>query len=217
MGIQRESFLPAFKSLLPVSTSSDPIFGKPKKSKGWFWWPLVVAIVVSIWLLWSQPKPDERIEANQVQALERVQELLKVYAKWKRNDYDGNGRRDMPLAPLRVLRETKLVNGRSIDLIDEELAMADLRENVPMALEGYLFTVSHPDMKWPEEKMVFELAILAKPKEPGVSGSCSFFVNTSGEAWFTNVALDQDVPPWPDRRSIDAGVWSPLNLSGVAP
>jgi hypothetical protein len=167
--------------------------------------------------VWSRPKPDERIERNQVEALETVKGLLKAYARWQRNDYDGNGRRDLPLGPFRILRETRLVNGRAIDLVGEELVEADMREENPRALKGYLFTVSHPDLGWSQDEMVMELAVLAKPHQPGVSGSCSFYVSTSGEAWFTNLALEQEVPPWPDKRSIDAGVWKPLDFEGVAP
>jgi hypothetical protein len=170
-----------------------------------------------IWFAWSRPRPDERIETNQTLALERVKELLKVYKRWKRNDYDGNGRKDLPLGPLRVLRETRLVNETTIGLVGEALVRADMREKAPKALNGYLFTVTHPDLEWPKEQMVVELSILARPKEPGVSGSCSFYVNTSGEAWYTNVALEQEVPPWPDRRSIDAGVWRSLDLEGISP
>jgi len=150
-------------------------------------------------------------------ALKTLQELLKVYSKWQRNDYDGNGKSDLPLGPLKILRETRLINGHSIDLISEELVRSDLREETPKAYNGYLFTVTHPDLEWPGESMVMELAILARPAKPGVSGSCSFYVNTSGKAWFTNVALEHEVPPWPDRRSIEAGVWRPLDLERLTP
>lgn len=193
-----------------MPSSKDPIFGPTKKSVGVGWYLLWLTLVVGGLLYLKRPDPREQILENHKLAVEHLQTILRALERWKRNDYDGNGRRDYPLAPLQVLHDTTLVNGRSIELIPEALGLADLRFDAPVPQDGYVFTLSHPDHEWPRQGSSDLVSIFAKPHDPGRSGSCSFYVDTAGVAWYTNVALTLKVPPWPDRRSIEAGVWLPL-------
>lgn len=193
-----------------MPSSSDPIFGK--KSKGNGCGLVIILILLAGIVAWYAFKPDrvDVISNNQVKALEHTQSLLKALKRWRRGDYDGNGRRDLPLGELSRLRYTTLVNGREIRLISEALCQADLRLKSPQAHDGYLFTLVHLDKPWPAGGEVIHLGILARPEDPGRSGSCFFYVSTDGAAYYSDYLLSDLVPAWPSRRQLDAEIWKPL-------
>lgn len=150
------------------------------------------------------------IEKNQELALEHIDEILGALRKWKRWDYDANGRNDFPLCDLKKLVDTRFVNGEKLELISERLAKSDLRYSPPVEIDGYYFTLTHWEKSWPSSGMVKECQILAIPAVLGKTGSCSFYVNTENQAYFSNFKLDKKVPKWPDQRQLDAGVWVPF-------
>jgi hypothetical protein len=158
-----------------------------------------------------KPDPQKVIQKNQAQAIEHLKQIGRALQRWRRSDYDANGRPDLPLGPLNILRESQLINGQPLNLIPKTICAADLRHPEPIPLDGYLFTLIHPDQSWPDSiGTVSELAILAKPALPGRTGSCTFYVNTQGEAFFSNCLLPDKVPKWPDARQLEAKIWEVL-------
>ena len=158
-----------------------------------------------------RPEPQILIKNNQAKAIVHLKEIVSALKRWQRSDYDGNGRADFPLGPLRILRESKLINGHAVGLLSEDLCRADLRNENPKKLDGYFFTLTHPDLIWPAPMgTVVDCAILARPAVAGKSGSCTFYVNTQGEAYYSNCLLPEGVPPWPDARQLEAKIWQVL-------
>ena len=89
-----------------------------------------------------------------------------------------------------------------------------MRIKSPTALDGYLFGLIHLDKPWPAGGEVFQLAILARPADPGRTGACFFYIHSGGEeAYYSDYLLSDLVPPWPTARQLKAGVWKVLPLS----
>lgn len=189
-------------------TSGDPIFKKKKRS----WWPILLLAPVLFYYVhhFTKDDPSEVIAYNQKQAQQHIREIMVALKKWHRNDYDANGRPDYPLLDLRKLVEKRFINGEKFELISSELANADLRLDQALPLDGYYFTLTHWEKKWPATGMAKEVQILAIPAKLGVTGSCWFYVNTEGQAYYSNFSLKQKVPRWPDARQLEAGVWKEL-------
>ena len=187
------------------------MFGKPRRNNGKGWLLILLLLAgIGAYYKW-RPDPQIQIKNNQAKALGHLKEIMAKLKRWKNSDYDGNGRPDLPLGPLRILRESKLINGHAVGLLSEELCRADMRNESPQKLDGYYFTLTHPEHTWPSQSaMVNELYILARPAKPGISGSCTFFVSTQGNAFFSNINLPYGVPPWPDARLLEAKVWEVL-------
>lgn len=189
-------------------TSGDPIFRKKKRS----WWPFWLLVPVLMYYVhhFTKVDPSEIIASNQKQAQKHLQEILVALGKWHRNDYDANGRDDYPLLTLNELVEKRFINGEKFELISSALAKSDFRLDQPEPIDGYFFTLTHWEKKWPSTGMVKEVQVLAIPAELGVTGSCWFYVNTQKEAYYSNFSLTKKVPPWPDARQLEAGVWKKL-------
>lgn len=189
-------------------TSGDPIFKKKKRS----WWPVWLLVPVLAYYLhhFTREDPSEVIAFNQKQAQKHMKEILVALKKWHRNDYDANGRADYPLLNLSELVEKRFINGEKFELISEELARADLRSSEAIPMDGYYFTLTHWEKQWPATGMVKEVQILAIPAELGITGSCWFYINTEGQAYYSNFSLRKQVPRWPDARQLEAGVWKEL-------
>lgn len=190
--------------------SSDPIFKKKKR----LIWPYFILVGLAFYLgkLLTEEDPQALIIHNQTQAQKHIDDILVALAKWKRWDYDANGRTDFPLCDLKKLVDTQFVNGERLELISNKLALADLRNPNAVPIDGYFFTLTHFDKAWPSSGMAQEVQVLAVPAELGKSGSCSFYINTSKEGFFTNYKLDKKVPKWPERRQVEAGIWQALEL-----
>lgn len=154
---------------------------------------------------------ERRIVSNQNKAWANCLLILKALKKWKEADYDANGVEDYPLGPLRRMVETKLVNGEAVALIPGELAGADLRERWHSALDGYNYTLVHPDKPWPENGgMMKEVGIMAMPQKIGSTGACTFFLGTDGGRFFSQCQFIENVPPCPEQKTIEAGIWLPM-------
>jgi hypothetical protein len=190
--------------------SSDPIFGEKPKNNGCGWLLILILVLGIAYWFWQKKDPNDVIRSNHEKALDHVRSIRKALSRWRRGDYDGNGRQDLPLGELIRLRDTKLVNGRSIRLISEELCRADLRVKDPEPLDGYLFGLVHLDKAWPAGGEVISCAILARPVDPGRSGSCFFYVHTDGTAYYSDYLLSDLVPSYPDARQLRAEIWKPL-------
>lgn len=184
---------------------NESIFEKKRPSL-WPYWLLLLLFGVG-YGYFSQDNSAKVISQNQIKAQLHIREILEALRKWQSNDYDANGRADYPLAELNKLVQTRFINGERLELIRAELANADFRNSKPEPLDGYYFTLTHWEKTWPSTAMVSECQILAVPAELGKSGSCSFYVNTAGQAYYCNFKLKDRVPSWPDQRQLDAGVW----------
>ena len=147
-----------------------------------------------------------------MKAQEHIRKLFIALIKWNLYDYDANGRKDFPLIDLAKLIETKFVNGEKLELIDQALADSDLRQKHPVPINGYYFTLTHREKTWPSSGMVKELQILAKPAHMGNTGSCWFYMNTLGQAYYSNFDLNHNVPRWPNHRQLDAEIWQKFDF-----
>jgi hypothetical protein len=202
--------------IFKMARSNDPIFGeKPKKNGLGYFIILLLCALIGYWFF-GRPTHQSIIKTNQEKAVAHLLSIQKALAKWKRGDYDGNGRKDLPVGELSLLHDTTFVNGRQIKLISKELCLADLRVKTPIALDGYLFALVHLDKKWPAGGEVFQLGILARPEDPGRTGACFFYVHSDGiEAYFSAYLLSDYVPLWPTARQLEAGIWKPLSLEDL--
>jgi hypothetical protein len=199
-----------------MARSSDPIFGPKPKKNGLGCFVIIFLLgFIAYWAV-SRQTPQSIIKTNQDKALGHLAEIQDALRRWQRGDYDGNGKKDLPLGELSLLRHTTFVNGQQIDLISEDLCQADLRIKNPTALDGYLFGLIHLDKPWPAGGEVFQLGILARPVDPGRTGACFFYIHSAGkEAYFSGYLLSDLVPPWPTARQFKAGVWKPLPLESL--
>ncbi len=195
---------------------SDPIFGgRKRRTSGWVWGLIFVIVVLLSW--WAQHLGEsgaERIRENQQRTIEHLKSLVEALDRWKKADYDANGKEDYPLGGLSLLRETRFVNGHSLDLISEELAKADLREQEPQPLDGYYYTLAHPAIPWPEEESAVDmLQLLAIPAEMGRTGVCTFYLSTLGDCFISPYPQNEKIPPWPTQLMLDQGIWEARDLS----
>ncbi|MBF0197003.1 MAG: hypothetical protein HQL32_04805 [Planctomycetes bacterium] len=190
----------------------DPIFDNGKRKSPALLILLLILIGASLAYLYHLTHDgDENIApANQVKALEHIETIIKAVQKWKKNDYDANGKNDYPLKHLNQLVHTSFINGSKLELIDQSLGDADLRNFEPIALDGYFFTLTCPLLDWPTEALVPRIAVLAVPQIPGETGICSFYIDPDGQGYYCPYDLKEKVPPWPSSKLIREEIWKKL-------
>lgn len=193
---------------MPSTRSKDPIFRSKRKSP-WKLRFLFLFVLILLPLLYLKYRPLDIPQQHQ-SALKHVSTILRALEVWKKNDYDANSRFDYPLCRLRSLYETQLINGKKIALIPKSLSLADLREKKPIAYQGYYFTLTSSSLPWPKEGTGSQIAVLATPEKIGITGTCSFYINTSGEAYYTSFKLEEKAPKWPSYQLLQLGIWKAL-------
>lgn len=193
--------------------NSQPIFGK-KRRTGRFFILLILSLCAASAALarFSATDPEEVIRSNQQKALSELLNIQNALERWKKADYDANGQEDYPVGDLKALHDTRMVNGRTVELISRALAETDLRLEKPKPLNGYTFTLTHPVNPWPQQGTSGRALIFARPAKTGVTGTCSFFLSSDGEAYYCDLPMEKGVPSWPTREAMKAGVWIPLDL-----
>ena len=175
---------------------------------------LIVVIVIAYYFLNSEPNANEVIEENQKMALLNAKKILKAQERWKKNDYDANGKNDYILGPLKTLSNISFVNGNSISILDIKISNSDYRfKNNRIACDGYYFTVASTSKKWKLEGVeVNDFYIIAIPEKRGVTGSCIFLLNSQNKAYYCSAEYKKLMPTWPSSKELQLKIWKELSL-----
>lgn len=190
---------------------SEHYFGKRRRFSGKLWWLTAAVITAALLFMTTRPPGRNVIEDNQEQARQGLAAIARALEQWKTGDYDANGRADYPLGPLENLEHTTFINGQSLDILDHELARADMRNSSPRPYHGYLFTLFTRDSAWPPAAgPVADLLLYATPVRPGKTGACTFMAELNGRAWYSNRELPDNKPHWPANKEFTAQIWVPI-------
>jgi len=191
------------------TNGGDSIFGRRRRSGFSVYMILLAIISFSVYLMMDE-RVENLITKNQQNVLGDMQLIRSALNRWKKGDYDANGKNDLPLCSLDRLYNTRLINGQPLHLIPERLVMADLRNKSRVASNGYFFTLTNPRHPWPEDGLVDEVMILAVPEKVDQTGCCTFYLHVDGQMYYTDLQLEDKIPVWPDAAALEAGIWFAL-------
>ena len=195
------------------SSYKDNIFKKKKGSR----WPFFLIVLIlcgsAFFLIFPTISTKERIEKNQKIAIQNCKKIFRALDKWKKNDYDANGKNDYILGPLKLLSKIKFVSGKTISLLNEKVSNAEFRNENRKAIDGYFYTLSAINKQWLETGIpTDEIYIIAIPEKRGKTGTCIFLLNSKNEALYCSAEYSKKIPTWPNHIEEKLKIWKKIIL-----